>query len=309
MPIPDETALEGMFDDLRDRASPFTARHAPPQPPPQTGAPKPAAPQPPGGWGAEARVPARPLPAAEEPAEPEEPAEAAPDWEAALGALEAAPELDVAEPASIPEREPGPGLEPEPRPGEEPESLFGTDLERLGEQAAQAAAESRRAAPEFDADRAYRDAVSLDDEELPGRSKARGTIPDEQKYRFFLKPGGGPGAREEELFPPPTRAAPEPEAEPVDLEALAGSLESEAAAEPLADDVDALLKEHGLGEEPLLPDMPASPAEPPRSARISPSLTMPGAGSPRRERLLLAGALGLAAGVLVLLFLLGYALG
>jgi predicted Zn finger-like uncharacterized protein len=304
MPIPDESTLEGMFEDLRDKASPFAAKRAAP------------------------------------------PAESAPPFRP-----RAQPTPEEQGGAASPGK-PGPGMaakaedratEPAPEPPREAGTLPSADLDRLGGQAREAVTGSRPPATEYDPERAYLEAVALDDEDLPLRPKGRGTVPDEYKYRFFLKPGATsespaaqsassaspagppaanppaapepelegaesvPGARDEELFPPPP--SPVPEAEGADLDAMANSLNEEALRGESGDEVDALLREHGLGEEPALPEAPIVHADPRLLAVTVPPSLMPEERPAWRERLLAAGVLLLAAAVLVLAFLVGYMLG
>jgi hypothetical protein len=221
-----------------------------------------------------------------------------------------------------------------------PDTLFSTDLERLGEQAAQAAERSSHPEPDYDPERAYLEAVALDDQELPRRPKARGTVPDEYKYRFFLQPGAEPGALEPGApqpaaparKPPPSSAPPgspgtgtlataPPSASPayggVDLDALARSVAEEPpGVEGIGltegDEVDALLRAHGLAAEPAAPEVPEVSmfhADPLRAAEPSPQRARAGRASPWPGRLLAVGVLALAAAVLALAFLVGYRLG
>jgi predicted Zn finger-like uncharacterized protein len=310
MPIPDESTLEGMFDDLRDKASPFAA--------------KPAAPP------AESAPPSRPH------------AELTPQEQARGGAAPPGkPEPGMA--AEAEER----ATKPAPEPPRQAGMLHSADLDRLGGQARQAVTGSRPHTAESDPERAYLEAVALDDEDLPVRPKGRGTVPDEYKYRFFLKPGAAsespaavgqsassaspagppaakppptaapepelegaesiPGAGDEELFPPPP--SPVLEAEGADLDAMASALNEEALRGESRDEVDALLMEHGLGEEPALPQAPTVHADPRLLAVTAPPPLMPEEHPAWHGRLLAAGVLLLAAAVLVLAFLVGYMLG
>lgn len=78
------------------------------------------------------------------------------------------------------------GAGEEPGEGQEPEPFESAPLG--------AAADGE----EFDAEAAYREATALDDEDLP--PAPRGTVPDEQKYQIFMRPGSGKPAG---ATPPP----------------------------------------------------------------------------------------------------------
>ena len=306
MPIPDDQQLEGMFDDLRDRNTPFAAEPKPSQPK----APPPKAPP--------VQPPAHPV---------------------------AAPALDE-------------------EVEESTDALLTADLDHLGEDVAVSTRPRRPSASAFNPEQAYLEAISLDDD-TPMKSPRppRGTVPPEQKYRFFLKPGALPEefpappapkpaaprapAPQAPPIPPPKAAAPAPEVqgalddeiappprvmdvleqpqagapgEPgmeaafdtaqggvdssgVDLDAAAGQLEREAAQ----DDVDALLRDEGLDSTPL-PDLPRLPPEPmhrPGSGVHAIATSMAGL----RGQAFVAGILALAGGLLALAFWLGFKLG
>jgi predicted Zn finger-like uncharacterized protein len=291
MPVPDEQQLEGMFDDLRERTTPFAA--------------------PPAGAGSPADLP-KPAPAPPPPSP-------APKQEAAT------------------------------------EAFLESDLDTLGDRAAQDTRPRRPVASAFNPEQAYLEAVSLDDDTITEAPRpVRGTVPDSQKYQFFLKPGplseaetgvpdaappgrdalpaghrppGASGVRPApvmplkptppavsipesaelgvEIAPPPDVAAAGPDlaADSLDLDAVASGLD----LEPAAEDVDALLQIHGI-EEPPLPDLP----------RLAPQTMRPGtlgmAGMGTRllrgwgEQALAIGAIVLAVGMLALLFWLGFRL-
>ena len=167
MPIPDDQQLEGMFDDLRDRNTPFAAEPKPSQP----------------------KAPTRAPPSAEPPVQPSvQP----------VAALAPAPSLDEEAEQST-------------------ETLIPADLDRLGDGAAASTRPKRPSASAFSPEQAYLEAISLDDDTpLKPVRPPRGSVPPDQKYRFFLKPGALP---EEPAAPPAPKPAatrvPTPKAPPI----------------------------------------------------------------------------------------------
>jgi hypothetical protein len=337
MPIPDEQQLEGMFDDLRDRNTPFAAEPKPSLPKVETPTavpPKAAAP------GASAPRGAAHGPAASGLTAPVSPTR-----------MTAAPSPMLDEPVMNEEI------------AESTEALLNADLDRLGDAAPPRTRPRRPAASAFNPEQAYLEAVSFDDDQpLKPPRPPRGTVPEDQKYRFFLKPGAFSGETTEETaagqapaapaapprplpksppIPPPRDAATAPGAlqvmddeiappprgmadaflgamdaalgdgmvdasfDSLELDTLAGQLEPDS---PL-DDVDALLKDEGLDATPL-PGLPRIPPEPMHRAGAGGMAWGRGAARMEgmRDQAIAAGLIVLAGGVLALLFWLGFRL-
>ena len=286
MPIPDDSELDGMFDDFRERATPFAAGSAraggvPKAPPPDD-------------------VPAPDFSGMDD--------DFGDEGDRDIAKIRGEMGVDLSGDLGFQ----GGAQDDAARDGDMPSgTLFSTDLEQLGDQASQAASKSLHPAREADPERAYLEAVAVD-QELP-RPTARGTVPDEQKYRFFLKPGVEPppikapqGARpagaaparapgaeagmpalrrpgpppplepvpdeaeemaaafepaapaaEEEIYPPPIHepsSAFEAELDAVDLDVMAGELEEDAELTEgldVSDDVDLLLQQHGVAADAM----------------------------------------------------------
>ncbi|MCZ6748423.1 MAG: zinc-ribbon domain-containing protein [SAR324 cluster bacterium] len=99
--------------------------------------------------------------------------------------------------------------------------LFSANLDDIGAGAPESA---EAPAEDFDPERAYLEATAIDDGNFSRLRRSQGTVPDQYKYRFFLKPERGPESQPEETLgshdaapvadpnepePPPEQAQPE----------------------------------------------------------------------------------------------------